>query len=85
MLGGQNAIHRIQGELAPPVQKVGQVRLAKPRLPGQQRDAKRPPLYPAQQFQAEPFLHLREIHLWIIRLQQWGRSVSCFLWKSYPG
>jgi len=46
------------------------MRLTKPGLPRQQRYAQRAPLYPAQQFQAESFVHLREIHLWKIRHQQ---------------
>jgi hypothetical protein len=39
------------------------MRLAKAGLAGQQRDAKRSPLYPSQQFQAEPFMHLRNVHV----------------------
>jgi hypothetical protein len=46
------------------------MRLAKPRLPRQQRHAQRSPLYPAQQFLAEPFVHLRKVHLCKIRHQQ---------------
>jgi hypothetical protein len=52
------------------------MRLAKAGLPRQQRNAQSPALNPAQQFQPEPFVHLGEIHLWKIRCQQYGRSVS---------
>jgi hypothetical protein len=53
------------------VQEIRQVGLPKAGLAGQQGDTERTPLYPAQQFQAEPFMHLRKIHLWKIRHQQW--------------
>jgi hypothetical protein len=59
------------------------MRLPKAGLARQQRDAKRAPLYPAQKFQAEPFVHLGEIHLRIIRHRQWLTSVFIFFWKRY--
>jgi hypothetical protein len=46
------------------------MRLSKSGLPRQQRYAERPPLYSAQQFQAEALVHLREVHLWKIRRRQ---------------
>jgi hypothetical protein len=52
------------------MQKIRQMRLPETGLAGKQRDAERPPLYPAQQFQAEPFVHLRKVHLWKICHQQ---------------
>jgi hypothetical protein len=67
------------------MQKVGQMRLPKAGLPRQQRDAERPPLYTAQQFQAEAFMHLRKVHVWKIRHQQWVETVLIFLWQSYQG
>jgi hypothetical protein len=70
VLGDKDPIQRLQGELPPAVQEVGQMRLAKAGLPRQQGDAERAPLYPAQQFQAETFVHLGKIHLWIICHQQ---------------
>jgi hypothetical protein len=45
------------------MQKIREMRLAKAGLAGQQGDAESPPLYPSQQFQAEPFVHLRKIHV----------------------
>jgi hypothetical protein len=57
------------------------MRLPKPGLARQQRDTHRPPLYPAQQFQAEPLVHLSKIHLWIIRHQQYGGASFIFCWK----
>jgi hypothetical protein len=59
--------------------------LSKPGLPGQQRDAERSPLYAAQQFQAESFVHLSKVHMWKIRHQQWRGTVQIFLWQSYQG
>ena len=52
MLHRQNAVHGIQGELPPPMQKIGQMRLPESALPAQKRDADRSPLYPPQQFQS---------------------------------
>jgi hypothetical protein len=57
--------------------------LAKAGLAAQQGHAERPPLYPAQQFQAQSFVHLGDIHLWKIRHQQWERITSVCSWKSY--
>ena len=67
------------------MQKVGQMRLSEARLPGQQRDTQRPPLDPAEQFLPEPIMHLREIHLWIVRNQQWPTSLQIFCQKSANG
>ena len=85
MLGGKHAIDGLQRKLAPAVQKIGEMGLAQTGLTSQQRDADRPPRYPAEQFQAEAFMHLGKIHLWKIRHQQWGRMVSDFLEKSDQG
>jgi hypothetical protein len=81
VLGGKHAVKGLERELAPMVQEIGEVRLAKSGLARQQRDAERAPLYPAQQFQAESLVHLRKIHLWKIRRQQWGQKVSVCFWK----
>jgi hypothetical protein len=59
------------------------MRLSKSGLTRQQRNTERAPLYPAQHFQAESFVHLRKIHLWKICRRQWQRTVSVFFWKSY--
>jgi hypothetical protein len=83
MLGGQDAVDGLQRKLPPVVQKVGKMRLSKAGLTRQQRDTERAPLYPAQQFQAESFVHLGEIHLWKIRHQQWERMVFVCPWKTY--
>jgi len=61
------------------------MRLPEARLPGKQRDADCAPLYTAQQFQAEAFMHLRKVHLWKIRHQQWPEVIPIFLWQSYQG
>jgi hypothetical protein len=70
MLGGKHAIHGLQRKLALAAQEVRQMRLSQSGLPRQQRDAERPPLNPAEQFQAESLVHLREVHLWKIRHRQ---------------
>jgi hypothetical protein len=67
------------------MKKVGEMGLPKSGLPAQQRDAECPPLYSAQQFQAEVLVHLREIHLWKICRRQWDETSSHFLSKSYYG
>jgi hypothetical protein len=54
----EDAVHSLKREVTPAVQKVGEVRLSEACLPGQKRDAERAPLYPAQKFQAESFVHL---------------------------
>jgi hypothetical protein len=59
------------------------MRLPKAGLPRQERDADSPPLNPAQQFQAEPLVHLGKIHLWKIRHQQWEPSVPIFLLQTW--
>ncbi len=46
------------------------MRLSEPRLTAQERNADRPPLHSAQQFQAKALVHLCEIHLWKIYRQQ---------------
>jgi hypothetical protein len=46
------------------------MRLPKPGLARQQRDAESPPLYPPEQFQTEALMHLCNIHLWKIRHEQ---------------
>jgi len=52
------------------VQEVGEVGLAQAGLTGEQGHTERSPLYPAQQFQAEAFVHLGKVHLWKNRHQQ---------------
>src|ERR1035437_2602154 len=79
VLRGQDAVHGLQRKLSPAVKKIGKMRLAEPRLPGKQRYAERPPLYPAQQFQAETLVHLSKVHLWKIRRWQRRRRLSHFL------
>ena len=59
------------------------MRLPKAGLARQQRDADRAPLNPAQQFQAEPLVHLGKVHLWKIRHQQWEQSVPIFLLQTW--
>jgi hypothetical protein len=85
MLSGKDAVHGLKGELTPGVQEVGEMRLPEAGLAREQGDTERAPLYPAQQFQAEPFVHLSNVHLWIIRCQQWEQICFVFLWKSYQG
>jgi hypothetical protein len=63
------------------MKKIGQMRLAKPGLPGQERHAKSSPLYPAEQFQAESLMHLRNIHLWKIRHEQYSWEFPYFPWQ----
>ena len=85
VLRGQNPIHRLQRELPAIVQEIREMGLPKAGLARQQRDADRASLYPAQQFQAEPLMHLGKVHLWKIRHQQWERTVPIFflqIWKS---
>jgi hypothetical protein len=76
VLGGKHAVKGLERELAPMVQEIGKVRLAKSGLARQQRDAERTPLDPAQQFQAESLVHLGKIHLWKIHHQQWKQIAS---------
>ena len=84
MLGGQNPVHRLQRELPPAVQEIGQMRLPEARLAGQQRDAERSPLYPAQQFQAEALSCI-----WVkficgkFATSNEMAKLFVFLWKSY--
>ena len=52
MLGLENHVHCLEGKLAAAMQKIGKMRLSKTGLASQQRDAQRPPLYPAEQLQA---------------------------------
>jgi hypothetical protein len=82
-LGGKHTVQSLQRELPAIAQEVREMGLSKAGLARQKRDTERAPLYPAQQFQAESFVHLRKIHLWKICRQQWQRTVSVFLWKSY--
>jgi hypothetical protein len=82
-LGGQNAIHGVQGEMAAAAQEVGDVGLAQPGLPSQERDAESPPLDPSEQFQAKSFVHLGKVHLWKIRHQQWGGRAYNFPRKTH--
>jgi len=44
----EDAVHGFEGELAPAVQKVGEMSLPQPGLAGEQRNAECAPLYPAQ-------------------------------------
>jgi hypothetical protein len=82
VLCGKDAIHRFQRKLAPVMQKVGEMGLAKAGLAGQQRDAYRPALYPPEQFQAEALVHLGKIHVWKIRHEQYLAKGSYFFWQS---
>jgi hypothetical protein len=59
--------------------------LPKAGLAGQQRDAERPPLHPAQQLQPESLVHLGEIHLWKIRHQQWEKPIHVFFEQTWKG
>ena len=63
VLGGEDAIHGLERELAPAMQKIGEMGLAETGLAGKQRDTQRSALNSAQQFQAEALVHLGEIHL----------------------
>ena len=63
VLRRQNPVQRLQRKLPPAVQEIRQMRLPKAGLARQQGDADGPPLYPAQQFQAEPLMHLGKVHL----------------------
>jgi hypothetical protein len=67
------------------MKEIRQMRLPKAGLPGQQGDAERAPLYPAQQFQAESLVHLRNVHLWKIHHQQWARLVPVCFQKTEKG
>ena len=70
VLRGQDAVHGFERKLAAAVQKVGEMRLRKAGLAGQQGDAERSALNPAQQFQAEALVHLSQVHLWKIHHQK---------------
>jgi hypothetical protein len=67
VLGAKYPVQGVQREIPAAMQEIREMRLGQSGLTGQQRDTHRPPLYPSQQFQAEPFVHLSEIHLWKIR------------------
>lgn len=78
VLRGKNAIQRVKRKMAAIMKKVGEVRLPKTRLAGEERDAECPPLNSAQQLKAQVLVHLGEVHLWRIRHQQWsGRVLVC--------
>jgi hypothetical protein len=82
LLCGQNPVEGFERKLPAMTQKIGDMRLAKARLPRQQGDAQGSPLHSSQQLYPEPFVHLREIHLWKIRHRQWDRMNSDFCEKS---
>lgn len=67
MLCAENPVQGFKRHLPALVQEVGQVRLAKPDLAGEQRDADGPPLNAAKQFLAKTLMDLCEIHLCIFR------------------
>jgi hypothetical protein len=67
LLRGQDPVQGFKRKPAPPAQEIGEMRLAQTRLPREQGNAERATLYAAQHLQAQSFVHLGEIHLWIIR------------------
>jgi len=69
-LGGENAVHRIEGKLPAAMKEVGEVGLSEAGLAGEQRNTQCPPLDSAKQLQAKTIVHLGEIHLWKICHQQ---------------
>jgi len=82
VLRGEHAVDCVEGKLTATVQEIGQMRLPEASLPGKQRDAKRTPLNPAQQLQAEFLVHLRKIHLWKFRHKKWVTRDHHFLEKT---
>jgi hypothetical protein len=81
-LGGKHTVQSLQRELPAIAQEVREMGLSKAGLARQKRDTERAPLYPARQFQAESFVHLRKIHLWKIHHQQWRGLVNVFTGKT---
>lgn len=69
-LGGENAVHCIEGKLPAAMKEVGEVGLSEAGLAGEQRNTQRPPLDSAKQLQAKTIVHLGEIHVWKICHQQ---------------
>ena len=63
VLSRHNPVKRLQRKLAPAMQEIRKMRLPEPGLAGQQRNTKRPPIDPAQQFQAQSFMHLGKVHV----------------------
>jgi hypothetical protein len=58
------------------------MRLAKAGLPRKERNTGRSPLYPAQQFQPEAFMHLGEIHSVENPPPAMGENRLCFLLEN---
>ena len=78
VLREQHPVQCFQRELAAAAKKIGHVRLAKTGLARQERDAECPALNSAQQLQAEALVHLREIHVWKIRHEQYPQLLAHF-------
>jgi hypothetical protein len=70
MLCGKDPVQRIEGELAPGAQEIGEVGLAETGLTRQKGHADRSPLNPAQQFLAQTLVHLSKVHRLKISHQQ---------------
>lgn len=79
MLRREDAVHGFEGELAPAVKKVGEVRLAESGLPREERDAQCAALDSAHDFKAEALVHLGNVHVWKVHHQQWRQMVAIFL------
>jgi len=78
VLGGEDAVKRFEGELALAAEEVGEMGLAQSGLARQKGHADRASLNPAQQFKAQPLMHLSKVHLWKIRRQPWRSKLADF-------
>lgn len=78
MLRTQNAVHGMERKLTAAIEEVGQVGLVESGLAGEQRHTQGAPLNSADQFHAEPFVHLGHIHVWKVNREQWRGWVSNF-------
>jgi hypothetical protein len=82
VLSGEHPVHRFERELASIAQEIREMRLSKPGLTSQQRDAESAALYPVQQLNPQALVHLSKVHLWKIRHQAGRQTVSIFLQQS---
>jgi len=81
----EDAVHRIEGELAAAVQEVGEVGLAEAGLPREERNAEGAALDSADEFEAEALVDLGNGHLWKVHHQQWRQKVAIFLEQRGTG
>jgi hypothetical protein len=65
-LRSQDPVHARERKLPSPAKKIRKMRLAKTRLPRQQRYAEHAALDSAQHLLTQAFMNLGQVHLWIV-------------------